>query len=224
MTTGRINQVTTFRKHRRHWRAAMSTKLLGEANEKATFLSVGVRSLGLINFKTLWPEKNPLGFLCLWPQGRNRLVPRSHTIQTALASLLVTAKEDHGLLRELPCDRQASDIKYPCSPGHGGFPSVLIASKLSHRQASPHSFPLCKQQHKRLCAWPHSKLEKIYFFVAIDPFQISITCCSQRCIIDSAQDKPANPHFLNKKQKGILNLISTFMQLDHHQRSSRSLY
>jgi hypothetical protein len=78
MTTGRINQVTTFQNIAAV--AAMSTKVLGRPG-KATFLSVGVCSLGRIKFQTLLVSKRERTLLSD-PQGRNRLVPRSHIIQT----------------------------------------------------------------------------------------------------------------------------------------------
>ena len=124
MTTGRINQVTTFQKHRL---SSESTKLLG-GPRRATFLSAGVHfsfSRSNQNFKN--PLK-PGGSTPPTPQGRNRLVPRSHISSDALASLSVMTKKSWP--SERTTLRPAKQLCC-CSPGHGGFPSVLIASSLA---------------------------------------------------------------------------------------------
>ena len=218
MTTGRINQVTTFQKHtaRKRWEHRITRQA------PAGHLSFGGSSfflLGRINFITLCArEKSP----------RRAPMSLTHKIETALSPdltsvqthwlLCLLRQKNHGLLRELPCDRQTvirifsihqAAVDSQVSWLHQAWPSA----------SSPHPFPLRKQQHsKRLCAW----LPPIPT-CGSGPFQISISCDSQRCVIDSAQDKPADPHFWAKQQRHTLcdfNLCTS----SSRQRSSRSLY
>ena len=101
------------------------------------------------------------------------------------------------------CDQRK---KQCCSPSRGGFPSVLIATSLAISKKST-SLALCKQQQKDcvLDSVPTDFILKSKQSGSKGPFQTRISCNLQRCIIDSAQDKPANPFF--KKSAKAYSMI-----------------
>jgi len=125
------------------------------------------------------------------------------------ALLLVCYDKNGGLPRELP----ATGKTVVFHQSRGGFPSVLIATSLAISKKS--TFPsLCKQQQKTVCLTLfQTDLSQLFGSEkqsgSKGPFQTSISCNLQRCIIDSAQDKPANP-FFKKSAKAYSMLFSTF--------------
>jgi hypothetical protein len=91
------------------------------------------------------------------------------------------------------CDQQKQHVHR----GRGGFPSVLIAASLAISKKSTF-LTLCKQQQKTVCLalfQPTYPTRVGKQSGSKGPFQTSISCKLQRCDIDSAQDKPANPFF-----------------------------
>jgi len=188
MTTGRINQVTTFPKllHR----AAMCTEYL--AGPKGHLSPVGVH----LWFERFWPQQVQELFATwllgvYWLQDQNRLVPRSHIILDSL--LLVCYNKNCDLLRELPATSKTNMFTRPW-----WIPKCANCNKLSHRQEVhiPHSVQAATKDcvldfvsNWLILTWSESQSG------SNSPFQTSISCNLQRCIIDSAQDKPANSFF-----------------------------
>jgi len=175
---------------------AKSTKLLGRPKSHLSF-SGSSSSLIPINFK---PSKKPENQgsphwatdVSLTTKGRNRLVPRSHTVQTH-CFLFVTTKIMAFWENYLRPAKQQKHHGWLCSPSRGGFPSVLNANKLSHQQVA-HNPPnaLCKQQHKPVCltcfqSHPTELLGQVHSKSA---YPVNYR---ERGIIDSAQDKPVDP-------------------------------
>jgi len=149
----------------------MNTKTTRQAQKG--HLSSG-RSSSLIRnkFQTLWPKRpcSPQGLLMfLWPQGRNRLVPRSHIVQTH-CFLFVTTKimalwENY--LR--PAKTSFTKPRW--------IPEWTKRNKLGHQQVVhiPHSLQAATKKTcvLDLCQLPLS----ISTFGSIKcPFQISISC------------------------------------------------
>ncbi len=137
MTTGRINQVTTFPKllHR----AAMCTKY--SAGPRATFLQWEFIS-DLKDFDPLSSTRTvrTVATKCLLTaRSKPPCSPISHHLDSLL---LVCYNKNGGLWRELP-----ATSKTACSLGRGGFPSVLIATSLAISKKSTF-LTQCKQQQK----------------------------------------------------------------------------
>ena len=127
MTTGRINQVTTFPKHA----VKNSNEHQITRHARKGHLSFGGSSSSESNkFQTLWPENLvhciQLPKVSLTKES-NRLVPRSHIVQTH-RFLFVTTK-----IMAFQENYPATPAKHccQCSPSQGGFPSVLIATSLA---------------------------------------------------------------------------------------------
>ena len=119
MTTGRINQVTTFPDLLiSKW--APNTR---QAQKDHLSWWEFVSDLNISN--PSW-ESFALGYVDFSTTDWNHLVPRSHIIQVHCFLFCVTNK-NYDLLRELP----ATSKTISCSPSHGGFPSVLIATSLA---------------------------------------------------------------------------------------------
>ena len=110
-----------------------------------------------------------------------RLVPRSHIYPGPRLFGLLQQKA-MGLQRELPMTSERRK-------SHGGFPTAIIATSLAHQQVV-HIPRSLQTQNKCLSLKEHSRL-KVHF-------QISRFHKLQKCIIDSAQNKPANLPFLQR--------------------------
>ena len=119
------------------------------------------------------------------------------------ASLLVCYNKNHGLPRELPCNPAKHWLSTFTKPRW--IPKCTNRNKLGHQQVVhiPHSL----QAQQKDCV-----LVLVHPFISFNfgsSFQISISCELQRCVIDSAHDKPANPSFSSWRHT---QFISTFMQ------------
>jgi hypothetical protein len=192
----------------------MSTKLLGRPKSHLSFSGSSFSDSN--KFQTLWP-KEPLftniGYWQFpWPQGRNRLVPRSHIVQTHrflfVTTKIMALKENY----LWPANTISSMSTKP-----RWIPKWTRCNKLGHQQVVhiPHSL-------QALCVLDvfqsDSQLNSAFGSQSI-PNQ-HILSALQRCIIDSAQDKPANP--FSKKAQRHTKFISTFVQAQPP-ASSRSL-
>ena len=136
MTTGRINQVTTFLDLLKalHW-------ILGLA-ERPSFLS-GSSSLWSEHISILVERPFTWGYWVSWPQIETALFP-DLTLFRTIASCF--HNKDYGLPRELPATSESNSC---CSPSHGGFSTVLIAPSLAISKQS--TSPLCSLQAQNVC-------------------------------------------------------------------------
>jgi len=135
-----------------------------------------------------------------------RLVPRSHIIQThcflSFTTKMVAFRENY--LR--PAKKTVLFTK------SWWIPKCTNRNKLGHQQKVhiPRSLQAAtKRLCARLCFQPTSYSQTRWVRnnrAPKGPFQTSISCKLQRCIIDSAQDKPANP-FLKKSAKAYSMLF-----------------
>jgi hypothetical protein len=117
--------------------------------------------------------------------------------------LPVCYNKNNGLPRELPT---TGINKIALLTKTRWIPKCTNCNKLSQQQVVhiPHSLQAASMCSTFVSIRPTQKNMSWKTHQAKSPFQISISCRLQRCFIDSAKDKPANP-FLN--HKGILNLF-----------------
>jgi hypothetical protein len=135
MTTGRINQVTTFQ-NLAAWeqQRAPNTR---QAPMGPTFLQ-----REFVSDSKLRPSKEPFAMQLLSRLGRSKptLFPDLTSFRRTASCLL---QQKWWPSEGTTCDRR----KQCCSPSRGGFPSVLIATSLAISKKST-SLSLCKQQQK----------------------------------------------------------------------------
>jgi len=153
MTTGRINQVTTFPV---------------TPNTRTCPRKVGVR---LSDFNTF---QNPRSGNCSHKEHATEFLNRG--LKPALFPVL-TFIQTHCFLfimtrmivfrEELPA---TSKNNCCCSLGRGGFPTALIATSLAHQQVSPHPSFLASTKNK--CLTSNNQAQS--------PFQISMSCNLQK--------------------------------------------
>ena len=210
MTTGRINQVTTFQ----NIAAAMSTKILDRPPRGPPFF----RREFVLSVESI---SNPLG---VW---ENVILCLTHKVETALFPDLTSSRRigffvchnerNHGLLRELPCDPATANI-YMSRTRPRWIPKCTSCIKLGHQQAVHIPSVLASSNHKKRVCLAFPSISTLW----LGQFQISMPCKSQRRAIDSAQDEPAYPH--QKGTKGILNLFQPSCKSPQYQRSLGSPY
>ena len=123
MTTGRINQVTTFPTCCEEQQ--MSNQILGTA-QRAHLSLVGVR----LWFDKSQPSEKPrsrMWLLMYSLESKPPCSPISHLFRPMASCLL---QQKLWPSERTTCDWQ--NQKYICSPSRGGFPSVLIATSLAN--------------------------------------------------------------------------------------------
>jgi hypothetical protein len=140
-------------------------------------------------------------------QIENRLVPRSHIIQTHCFLLLQQKLRSSGRTTCNQQNKESHDFLFTKSRW---ILKCTKCNKLSHQQVVhiPHS--LQARNMYLTCANLFDFHKKSVNNWAQSPFQISISCCVQKSIIDSAQDKPANP-LSRKSTKAYSIYFSTFV-------------
>ena len=183
MTTGRINQVTTF-----HGLFSEPCTRYSELAKANPFLG---GSSSLSDFQILAENRSPWGYLISWPRNETALFP-DLTLSRTIASCLYN--KNRGLPRELPATSKSNDC---CSLDHGGFPTTLTANKLGHRQVVHISLLFTGTKYVyptfciRLCLTcgrsDHCQGSKVHSKPAYPARDL------QKCMIDSVQNKPVYP-------------------------------